>query len=50
MKTVKKMEKTLTPGQVTEVRRRLEALTNLPLPMPKGPIPKSTRAMRPPRR
>lgn len=50
VETVKKMEKTLTPGQVTEVRRRLEALTNSPLPMPKGPIPKSTRAMRPPRR
>ena len=50
VKTVKKMDKTLTPGQVTEVRRRLEALTNSPLPMPKGPIPKSTRAMRPPRR
>lgn len=50
VKTVRKMDKTLTPGQVTEVRRRLEALTKQPVPMPKGPIPKSTRAMRPPRR
>lgn len=50
VKTVRKLEKSLTPGQVTEVRRRLEALTNSPLPMPKGPIPKSTRAMRPPRK
>ena len=50
VKTIRKLPKTLSPGQVTEVRRRLEALTNQPLPMPKGPIPKSTRAMRPPRR
>ncbi len=50
VKHVRKMPKTLTPGQVTEIRRRLEALTNQPLPMPKGPIPKSTRAMRPPRK
>jgi hypothetical protein len=50
VKSVRKLDKTLTPGQVTEVRRRLEALANTPLPMPKGPIPKSTRAMRPPRR
>jgi hypothetical protein len=50
VKTVRKMDKTLTPGQVTEVRRRLDALANAPVPMPKGPIPKSTRAMRPPRR
>jgi hypothetical protein len=49
-KDIRKMEKTLTPGQVTEVRRRLDALSNQPLPMPKGPVPKSTRAMRPPRR
>ena len=50
VKTIRKLPKTLSPGQVTEVRRRLEALSNQPLPMPKGPIPKSTRAMRPPRR
>ena len=50
VKTIRKLPKTLTPGQVTEVRRRLEALTNQPLPMPKGPIPKSARALRPPRR
>jgi 4-amino-4-deoxy-L-arabinose transferase-like glycosyltransferase len=50
VKTVRKLPKTLTPGQVTEVRRRLDALSNQPLPMPKGPVPKSTRAMRPPRR
>lgn len=50
VKTVRKLPKTLSPGQVTEVRRRLDALSNQPLPMPKGPVPKSTRAMRPPRR
>ncbi len=50
VKTIRKLPKTLSPGQVTEVRRRLDALANQPLPMPKGPIPKSTRAMRPPRR
>ncbi|HRY10876.1 MAG: DUF4191 domain-containing protein [Actinobacteria bacterium] len=50
VKTIRKLPKTLSPGQVTEVRKRLEALTNQPLPMPKGPVPKSTRAMRPPRR
>lgn len=50
VKTIRKMDKTLTPGQVTEVRHRLEALTKQPMPMPKGPIPKSTRAVRPPRR
>jgi hypothetical protein len=50
VKTIRKMDKTLTPGQVTELRRKLEALTKQPMPMPKGPIPKSTRAVRPPRR
>lgn len=50
VKTIRKLPKTLSPGHVTEVRRRLEALSNQPLPMPKGPIPKSTRAMRAPRR
>ena len=50
VKTIRKLPKTMSPGQVTEVRRRLEALSNQPLPMPKGPVPKSTRAMRPPRR
>lgn len=50
VKHFRKMDRTLTPGQVTEVRRRMEALTNTPLPMPKGPLPKSTRAARPPRR
>ncbi len=50
VKTIRKMDKSLTPGQVTEVRHRLEALTKQPMPMPKGPIPKSTRAVRPPRR
>lgn len=50
VKTIRKMDKTLTPGQVTELRQKLEALTKQPMPMPKGPIPKSTRAVRPPRR
>lgn len=49
-KAIKKLPKTLSPGQVTEVRRRLEALTSQPMPIPKGPMPKSPRAARPPRR
>lgn len=38
-----KLPRTLRPAQVTEMRRRLEALANAPLPMPKGPVPKSAR-------
>ena len=49
-KHIKKLGKSLSPGQVTEVRRRLEALAGQPMSIPKGPMPKSPRAARPPRR
>ncbi len=56
--TLKKLQKTLTKlprnlrgGEVTQVRRRLDALGNAAnaLPIPKGPMPTSARATRRPR-
>lgn len=44
-----KLPRTLKPAQVTEVRRRLEALATQPVSVPKGPMPKSARAARGPR-
>ncbi|MFA7265155.1 MAG: DUF4191 domain-containing protein [Candidatus Nanopelagicales bacterium] len=41
-----KTKRTYKPAQVTEVRKRLEALTAQPMSAPKGPIPKSARAAR----
>ena len=38
-KTVKKISKSLRPAEVTEVRKRLEALPKTALPIPKGPMP-----------
>lgn len=46
---VRKQKRTLKPAQVTEIRKRLEALNNQALSMPKGPVPKSMRAARIPR-
>jgi hypothetical protein len=43
---VMKLPKNLKPGQVTELRRRLDALTTSPLPIPKGPLPKGARIPR----
>ncbi len=43
---VMKMPRALKPAQVTDVRRRLEALTASPLPIPKGPLPKGARMPR----
>ena len=43
---VMKLPKNLKPAQVTELRRRLDALTNSPLPIPKGPLPKGARIPR----
>lgn len=47
-KTITKMPKALTPAEVTEVRRRLDALAGQqqPAPIPKGPIPRSPKAAR----
>ncbi len=41
-----KQPKSLKPAQVTEVRKRLEALGTAPVAAPKGPMPKSVRASR----
>lgn len=43
-KALSKMPKALTPAEVTEVRRRLDALTQQPASVPKGPVPKSAKA------
>ncbi len=44
-----KSPKSLRPAQVTEVRRKLEALGTQPVAVPKGPIPRSQRAARLPK-
>lgn len=50
-KTLAKLPRNLPGGEVTEIRRRLDALGNAQnaLPIPKGPIPTSPRAVRRPR-
>jgi hypothetical protein len=50
-KTLSKLPRNLRGGEVTEVRRRLDALGNAQnaLPIPKGPMPTSPRAARRPR-
>jgi hypothetical protein len=50
-KTLTKLPRNLRGGEVTEVRRRLDALGNAAnaLPIPKGPLPTSARATRRPR-
>lgn len=45
-KHLRKMPQVLAPGEVTTLRRKLEALTTMPVPMPKGPIPKNGRVPR----
>ena len=45
-KYLRKMPKVLAPGEVTTLRKRLDALANAPLPVPKGPMPKSGRIPR----
>ncbi len=51
-KTLSKLPKNLRGGEVTEVRRRLEALGNVQqnMPIPKGPMPTSPRQVRRQRR
>lgn len=46
---VMKQKRNYKPAEVTEVRRRLEALASQPVSAPKGPMPKSARAARGPR-
>ncbi len=36
----------LKPAEVAAVRKRLDALTSTPLPIPKGPLPKGARMPR----
>ncbi len=43
---VMKQKNVYKPAQVTEVRKRLEALAAQPMSAPKGPMPKSVRAAR----
>ncbi len=45
-KHLRKMPKVLSPGEVTTMRKRLDALAAAPLPIPKGPMPKSGRVPR----
>lgn len=46
-KKIQKLPKNLTPAEVTQVRRRLDALSGQqPVPMPKGPVPRSAKAAR----
>ena len=45
-KHLRKMPKVLAPGEVTDLRKRLDALTSSPVPMPKGPLPKGGRMPR----
>jgi hypothetical protein len=46
-KALGKLPKALTPGEVTAVRRRLDALKTQPVAgIPKGPVPRSAKAAR----
>ena len=45
-KHLRKMTKVLAPGEVTDLRKRLDALATSPVPMPKGPLPKTGRMPR----
>jgi len=45
-KTVKKLPKTLRPSEVTDLRRKLDALPKTSIPMPKGPMPQGRRIPR----
>ncbi|GAA3387377.1 DUF4191 domain-containing protein [Cryptosporangium minutisporangium] len=43
---LQKLPKSLTPGQVSQVAQRLQGLGGARPPIPKGPMPKSSRAMK----
>ncbi len=45
-KHLRSMPKVLAPGEVTTLRNRLAALTAAPVPLPKGPLPKTGRMPR----
>jgi hypothetical protein len=42
-RTVMKLPRTLKPAQVAEVDKRLKAMGNMALPIPKGPMPRNMR-------
>lgn len=50
-KELSRLPNNLRPADVTEIRRRLDALSNLanPVSVPKGPLPKGARMPRPPK-
>ena len=41
-----KLPRNLKPAQVSAIRKRLDALTQTPLPIPKGPLPKGMKMPR----
>ena len=43
---IMRLPRALKPAQVSAVRKRLDALTATPLPIPKGPLPKGTKIPR----
>lgn len=43
---VMRLPRNLKPAQVTQLRKRLDALTTTPLPIPKGPLPKGMKMPR----
>lgn len=45
-KTVRKFKKTLRPAEVTELRRRVDAMPKNILPIPKGPMPQGRKIPR----
>jgi hypothetical protein len=50
-KEINKLPRNLRGGEITEVRRRLDAIGNAAsaMPIPKGPMPTSSRQVRRPR-
>ena len=48
-RTVMRLPRTLKPAEVSALRKRLDALSQSPVPMPKGPLPKNVRMPRGPR-
>lgn len=45
-KSIKKLPKALRPAEVTDVRRRLDALPKSAFPIPKGPLPQGRKVPR----
>ena len=45
-KSIKKLPKALRPAEVTDVRRRLDALPKTAFPIPKGPLPQGRKVPR----